>query len=113
MTDLYSSRLRAIAHDIDPSLDEGVYAQFLGPQYETPAEIGMVRALGGTLVGMSTVQEAIAARQAGMEILGLSLVTNLAAGMTGEPLSHEEVLAADNSSAARMGSLLAQVIRRL
>jgi purine-nucleoside phosphorylase len=113
MTDLYSSRLRAIAHDIDSSLDEGVYAQFLGPQYETPAEIGMVRAMGGTLVGMSTVQEAIAARQAGMEVLGLSLVTNLAAGMTGEPLSHEEVLAAGKASASRMGALLAQVIRRL
>ncbi len=113
MTDLYSSRLRAIAHDIDPTLDEGVYAQFLGPQYETPAEIGMVRAMGGTLVGMSTVQEAIAARQAGMEVLGLSLVTNLAAGMTGQPLSHEEVLAAGKASASRMGALLAQVIRRL
>ena len=113
MTDLYSSRLRAVARDIDPSLDEGIYAQVLGPQFETPAEIAMVRALGGTLVGMSTVQEAIAAREAGMEILGLSLVTNLAAGMTGEPLSHEEVLAAGKASAARMGSLLARVIRRL
>jgi purine-nucleoside phosphorylase len=113
MTDLYSARLRAIARDIDPTLDEGVYTQFLGPQYETPAEIGMVRAMGGTLVGMSTVPEAIAAREAGMEILGLSLVTNLAAGMTGEPLSHAEVLAAGNASAARMGSLLSQVIRRM
>ena len=113
MTDLYSARLRAIARDIDPTLDEGVYAQFLGPQYETPAEIGMVRAMGGTLVGMSTVPEAIAAREAGMEILGLSLVTNLAAGMTGEPLSHAEVLAAGNASATRMGSLLSQVIRRM
>jgi purine-nucleoside phosphorylase len=73
----------------------------------------MVRAMGGTLVGMSTVPEAIAAREAGMEILGLSLVTNLAAGMTGEPLSHQEVLAAGNASAARMGSLLSQVIRRM
>lgn len=113
MTDLYSERLRSLAREIDPSLDEGVYAQFLGPQYETPAEIGMVRALGGTLVGMSTVQEAIAAREAGMEILGLSLVTNLAAGMTGEPLSHEEVLAAGKASSARMGSLLSQVVRRM
>jgi len=113
MTDLYSARLRAIAHDIDPTLDEGVYAQFLGPQYETPAEIAMVRAIGGTLVGMSTVQEAIAAREAGMEVLGISLVTNLAAGMTGEPLSHAEVLAAGKAAASRMGSLLAQVIRRL
>ncbi|MFZ9987647.1 MAG: purine-nucleoside phosphorylase [Candidatus Nanopelagicales bacterium] len=113
MTDLYSPRLREIAGEIDPTLDEGVYAQFLGPQYETPAEISMVRALGGSLVGMSTVQEAIAAREAGMEVLGLSLVTNLAAGMTGEPLSHEEVLAAGKASASRMGSLLAQVIRQL
>jgi len=113
MTDLYSARLRAIAHDIDPTLSEGVYAQFLGPQYETPAEIAMVRAIGGTLVGMSTVQEAIAAREAGMEVLGISLVTNLAAGMTGEPLSHAEVLAAGKAAASRMGSLLAQVIRRL
>lgn len=112
MTDLYSARLRAVAREIDPTLEEGVYAQFLGPQYETPAEIGMVRALGGTLVGMSTVQEAIAAREAGLEVLGISLVTNLAAGMTGEPLSHEEVLAAGQSAATRMGGLLAEVIRR-
>lgn len=113
MTDLYSARLRSIVRKIDPSLDEGVYAQFLGPQYETPAEIAMVRAIGGTLVGMSTVQEAIAAREAGMEVLGLSLVTNLAAGMTGEPLSHEEVLAAGNAAAERMGGLLAEVLRRM
>ncbi|TEX51279.1 MAG: purine-nucleoside phosphorylase [Actinomycetales bacterium mxb001] len=113
MTDLYSARLRSIVREIDPSLDEGVYAQFLGPQYETPAEIAMVRAIGGTLVGMSTVQEAIAAREAGMEVLGLSLVTNLAAGMTGEPLSHEEVLAAGNAAAERMGTLLADFTRRL
>lgn len=113
MTDLYSSRLRAIAKQIDPSLDEGVYVQFLGPQYETPAEIAMVRSLGGDLVGMSTVQEAIAAREAGMEVLGVSLVTNLAAGMTGEPLSHEEVLAAGNAAAQRMGGLIAEFLGRL
>lgn len=112
MTDLYSARLRQVAREIDPTLPEGVYAQFLGPQYETPAEIGMVRAMGGTLVGMSTVQEAIAAREAGMEILGVSLVTNLAAGMTGEPLSHAEVLEAGAAAAERMGALLAQVVRR-
>jgi len=112
MTDLYSSRLRAIARDIDPTLADGVYAQFLGPQYETPAEIAMVRAMGGTLVGMSTVQEAIAAREAGLETLGVSLVTNLAAGMTGEPLSHDEVLAAGAAAAEQMGGLLSEVIRR-
>ncbi len=87
--------------------------QFPGPHYETPAEIEMVRVIGGTLVGMSTTLEAIAAREAGAEVLGLSLVTNLAAGMTGEPLNHEEVLAAGKSAAERMGRLLADVLRRL
>jgi purine-nucleoside phosphorylase len=81
--------------------------------YETPAEIGMVAAIGGTLVGMSTALEAIVARSLSMEILGLSLVTNLAAGMTGEPLNHEEVLEAGNAAATRMGDLLARVIRGL
>jgi purine-nucleoside phosphorylase len=113
LTDLYSPRLRALCQEIDPTLDEGVYVQFPGPHYETPAEINMVRVLGGDLVGMSTVLEAIAARQAGAEVLGISLVTNLAAGMTGEPLNHEEVLQAGRDSASRMGSLLAQVLERL
>jgi purine-nucleoside phosphorylase len=81
--------------------------------YETPAEIGMVAAMGGTLVGMSTALEAIVARSLGMEILGLSLVTNAAAGMTGEPLNHEEVLAAGQAAATRMGDLLGKVIRAL
>jgi purine-nucleoside phosphorylase len=90
-------------------LDEGVYAQLRGPQYETPAEIEMVRRIGGDLVGMSTVLEAIAARALQMQILGISLVTNLAAGMTGKPLSHEEVLAAGAAAADRMGRLLANV----
>ena len=94
LTDLYSSRLRALCRELDPSLDEGVYVQFPGPHYETPAEIGMVRAIGGTLVGMSTTLEAIAAREAGLEVLGISLVTNLAAGISGEPLNPEEVLEA-------------------
>ena len=98
---------------IDPSLAEGVYCQFRGPMYETPAEIGMVAAMGGTLVGMSTALEAIVARSLGMEILGLSLVTNAAAGMTGEPLNHEEVLAAGQAAATRMGDLLGKVIRAL
>jgi len=113
LTDLYSSRLRAIARDVDPTLTEGVYAQLPGPHYETPAEIGMLRTIGADLVGMSTALEAIAAREAGAEVLGISLVTNLAAGMTGEPLDHKEVLAAGQASAARMGSLLAQVVSRL
>ncbi|MGJ9424153.1 purine-nucleoside phosphorylase [Aeromicrobium sp. CF3.5] len=113
LTDLYSQRLRDLVHEVDPSLDEGVYLQLTGPQYETPAEIGMIRALGGDLVGMSTALEAIAAREAGLEVLGLSLVTNAAAGMTGEPLNHAEVLEAGQAAAARMGALLSDVIPRI
>jgi purine-nucleoside phosphorylase len=113
LTDLYSPRLRALCQEVDPSLDEGVYVQLPGPHYETPAEIGMVRAIGGTLVGMSTTLEAIAAREAGMEVLGISLVTNLAAGITGEPLNHEEVLEAGRSAAVRMGELLGSVVPRV
>ncbi len=113
LTDLYSSRLRAMCHEVDPNLPEGVYVQFPGPMYETPAEITMVRNMGGTLVGMSTALEAIVARSLGMEILGISLVTNLAAGMSGEPLNHEEVLQAGNDAAARMGDLLAKIIAKI
>jgi purine-nucleoside phosphorylase len=113
LTDLYSSRLRRLCQEVDPSLQEGVYAQFPGPHYETPAEIAMVRAIGGDLVGMSTALEAIAAREAGAEVLGLSLVTNLAAGMTGAPLSHEEVLQTGRAAATRMGELLSQVLARV
>ena len=99
--------------EVDPTLDEGVYVQFPGPHYETPAEIGMVRAIGGHLVGMSTTLEAIAAREAGMEVLGISLVTNLAAGISGEPLNHEEVLEAGKAAASRMGDLLGQIVPRI
>ncbi|MCW2748872.1 MAG: purine-nucleoside phosphorylase [Nocardioidaceae bacterium] len=113
LTDLYSKRLRDLCRELEPELDEGVYVQFPGPHYETPAEIGMVKAIGGTLVGMSTVLEAIAAREAGMEVLGISLVTNLAAGITGEPLNHEEVIAAGNAAALRIGSLLGQILPRI
>jgi purine-nucleoside phosphorylase len=113
LTDLYSSRLRALCREVDPSLDEGVYVQFPGPHYETPAEVRMAGVLGGQLVGMSTTLEAIAAREAGMEILGISLVTNLAAGISSEPLNHEEVLETGKAAAARMGSLLSQVVPKL
>ena len=113
LTDLYSPRLRALCQEIDPSLEEGVYVQLPGPHYETPAEIGMVRAIGGDLVGMSTTLEAIAAREAGAEVLGISLVTNQAAGMTGQPLDHEEVLQAGKAAAARMGDLLARILPRV
>ena len=113
LTDLYSARLRGLCREIEPTLPEGVYAQFRGPQYETPAEVRMAGIIGADLVGMSTGLEAISAREAGLEILGLSLVTNLAAGMTGEPLNHEEVLEAGRSAAERMGHLLARVVRAL
>jgi purine-nucleoside phosphorylase len=113
LTDLYSPRLRELCREADPTLDEGVYVQLPGPHYETPAEIGMVRAIGGTLVGMSTTLEAIAAREAGMEVLGISLVTNLAAGITGEPLNHEEVLEAGRAAATRMGELLGTIVPRI
>ncbi|EMD23354.1 purine-nucleoside phosphorylase [Amycolatopsis azurea] len=112
LTDLYSKRLRDLAREIDPSLEEGVYAGLTGPHFETPAEIHMLRTLGADLVGMSTVLEAIAARAAGVEVFGLSLVTNLAAGMTGEPLNHEEVLEAGRQSATRMGTLLKELVTR-
>jgi len=113
LTDLYSPRLRRLCRDVEPDLPEGVYAQFPGPHYETPAEVAMVKAVGGDLVGMSTALEAIAAREAGMEVLGISLVTNLAAGLGVAPLNHAEVLEAGRNAAARMGRLLAAVLPRI
>jgi purine-nucleoside phosphorylase len=110
LTDLYSPRLRAKAKELDPSLDEGVYVQFPGPHYETPAEVRMAGILGGSLVGMSTTLEAIAAREAGMEVLGISLVTNLAAGISDQPLNHAEVLEAGRAAASRMGELLSRIV---
>ena len=112
LVDLYSDRLRTVAREIDPSLAEGVYAGLPGPHFETPAEIRMLRMLVADLVGMSTVLEAIAARAAGIEVFGLSLVTNLAAGMTGDPLNHEEVLEAGRAAAERMGTLLRELVAR-
>jgi purine-nucleoside phosphorylase len=113
LTDLYSARLRALARAEDPSLEEGVYAGLRGPHYETPAEIAMLAASGADLVGMSTVLEAIAARHLGVEVLGLSLVTNAAAGRTGAALDHAEVVAAGNAAAGRVGGLLASVVASL
>lgn len=113
LVDAYSPALRALAREIEPSLAEGVYAGLPGPHYETPAEIRMLRTLGADLVGMSTVHETIAARAAGLQVLGVSMVTNLAAGMTGQPLSHAEVLEAGRRSATLMGALLRSVIERI
>jgi purine-nucleoside phosphorylase len=109
LTDLYSPRLRELARSIDSSLEEGVYAGLPGPHFETPAEIRMLRTMGADLVGMSTVLEAIAARALGAEVFGLSLVTNLAAGITGKPLDHKEVLDAGLAAASRMGDLLREL----
>ncbi|GAA0387831.1 purine-nucleoside phosphorylase [Acrocarpospora corrugata] len=113
LTDVYSPRLRVLAREADPSLAEGVYVAFRGPTYETPAEIRMLRVLGGDMIGMSTVLEAIAAREAGAEVLGISLVTNPGAGLVGEPLNHEEVLAVGKATAKRMGVLLSEVVNKL
>ena len=113
LTDLYSSRLRRLASDLDPALLEGVYAALPGPHYETPAEIRMLRTLGADLVGMSTALEAIAARAAGLEVFGLSMVTNAAAGITGEVLDHLEVLAAGKAAAGLLGEFLTEFIGRL
>lgn len=109
LTDLYSQRLRDVARSVAPSLPEGVYVQFPGPHYETPAEVKMAGILGGDLVGMSTTLEAIAARHVGMEVLGLSLMTNLAAGISPVPLSHEEVIEAGQEAAPRIARLLADI----
>lgn len=112
MTDVWSPALRealgAAAAAEGVTLGEGVYAGLLGPSYETPAEVRMLRSMGADAVGMSTVLEAIAARWVGLEVVGVSLVTNAGAGYSGQALSHEEVLAAGEEAGPR----LARVIRR-
>jgi purine-nucleoside phosphorylase len=113
LTDLYSARLRDIARGIDPTLDEGVYVQNRGPHYETPAEVQMAKAIGGHIVGMSTALEAIAAREAGMEVLGMSLITNLAAGISPTPLSHAEVIEAGAQAEPVISALLARIVAAL
>jgi purine-nucleoside phosphorylase len=113
LTDLYSSRLRGVARSINPNLDEGVYVQFRGPHYETPAEVQMAKAIGGHIVGMSTALEAIAAREAGMEVLGLSLITNLAAGISPHPLSHQEVVDSGKAAEPVISALLAKIVLAL
>lgn len=113
LTNLYSPRLRALAIQADPGLVEGVYAALHGPHYETPAEIRMLRAAGADMVGMSTALEAIAARHLGAEVLGISLITNPAAGLSASGLNHAEVIAAGRESAARVGTLLARVLPKI
>jgi purine-nucleoside phosphorylase len=113
LSEAYSSRLRELARTVEPALGEGVYVQFHGPQFETPAEVKMAGIIGGDLVGMSTALEAIAARQVGLEVLGISLITNLAAGISPTPLSHEEVLEAGREAAPRLRTLLAGIAAAL
>jgi purine-nucleoside phosphorylase len=112
LTETYSSRLRKLVREIDPSLVEGVYAGVPGPHFETPAEIRMLRALGADVVGMSTVLEAIAARAEGVEVLGISMVTNLAAGIAAAPLDPQEMVATAASAATRIGGLLRELVSR-
>lgn len=105
MVDLYDPALRKLARQIDPALEEGIYAGLIGPAYETPAEVKMLISLGADLVGMSTVLEAIMARYLGARVLGLSVVTNFAAGLSPVPPTHEEV--------ARIGALASERVQRL
>ncbi len=117
MTAAYSPRLRALAHtaaeQLKMPLPEGVYLAVLGPSFETPAEIRAFRTLGADLVGMSTVHETIIARHMGLEVLGLSLVTNMAAGVTGEEINHQEVMETGARTEARFTTLLGFLIPRI
>jgi purine-nucleoside phosphorylase len=117
MTEAYSKRLRALAKEAAAEegfeLDEGVYLAVPGPSFETPAEIRAFRALGATLVGMSTVPETIVARHMGIEVLGLSCVTNLAAGLGATPLSHEEVIETGRRVEQRLARLLQRLTPRI
>lgn len=114
MTEAYSRRLRQAAHaaanENGQTLQEGIYLSLLGPSFETPAEIRAFRTWGADLVGMSTVQETIVARHMGMEVLGISCVTNMAAGIQGEPLSHEEVMETGRRVEVRLAGLLAKLL---
>jgi purine-nucleoside phosphorylase len=112
LSDLYSSRLRALARELEPGLKEGVYAGYWGPNFETPAEIRAYRTMGADIVGMSTVLEAIAAHAAGVEVLGVSLVTNRAAGLGGR-LDHADVLEMAAASGERMRALLEALLPKL
>jgi purine-nucleoside phosphorylase len=114
MSEAYSDGLRRLAHEagraMEFRLDEGVYLSVLGPSFETPAEIRAFRTMGADLVGMSTVQETIAARHMGIEVLGISCVTNMAAGIQKEPLSHEEVIETGRRVEAQLAELLTRVV---
>ena len=117
MTEVYSRRLRAVAHETALArgihLEHGVYVAVLGPSYETPAEIRAFRTLGADAVGMSTAPEAIVARHMGVEVLGISCITNPAAGVVDRPLQHDEVMAVAARVRGAFSALLEGVIERL
>lgn len=113
LTNVYSKRIRNALKKVDPSLKEGVYIQFSGPNYETPAEIRMAKILGADLVGMSTVLEAITARAEGIEILGMSLITNMCSGITSQLLSHKEVLEVGKDSSIYTRKLLLYALEEI
>jgi purine-nucleoside phosphorylase len=117
MTEVYSRRLRALAHEVSGTISvpvtHGVYAAVPGPSYETPAEIRFLRAIGADAVGMSTVPEALAARHMGVEVLGLSCITNMAAGVLPQPLDHDAVLATTRRVRGSVIALLEGIIARL
>jgi purine-nucleoside phosphorylase len=114
MSTSYSAPLRAAARKAsDRPLAEGVYAALSGPSYETPAEISMLAAMGADMVGMSTVPEVIAARYLAMDVLGVSCITNMAAGILPEPLDHAEVIARGTEAAPRFAGLLEKTVREL
>lgn len=113
MTDAYAPGLRKLAKEIDPDLKEGVYAGLIGPAYETPAEVRMLKTMGADLVGMSTVLETIQARHRQAQVLGVSVVTNIAAGLSDSPPAHEEVAKAAAAAAERLERLLSGVLGRL
>ena len=114
LTDLYTPALRDLAQDVDPNIKQGTYVQNRGSHFETPAEVVMARIIGGDLVGMSTALEAIAAREAGMDILAMSLVTNHAAGVIpNQALNHQEVLDTGKENEERLAQLLVKIINRI
>ncbi len=117
MTEAYSKRLRELAQDVAQSeeiaLKEGVYIATTGPSYETPAEIQMFKIWGADLVGMSTVPEVIVANHMGLEVLAISLVTNLAAGISDVKLSHEEVVEAGRLAGVKFTSIVKKIIEKI
>lgn len=117
MSEVYDRGLRQLAREVALRLEiplaAGVYLATLGPSFETPAEIRAFRALGADLVGMSTVPEAISARHAGLRVLGFSIVTNLAAGLTEQALSHEETLAEATRASVALGRLLREMLKEI